>query len=49
METDPQTLADVFDPYPAEEMEAYPVSPRVNRPAYDSPDCIEKVEPQTLF
>jgi putative SOS response-associated peptidase YedK len=27
-------------PYPAAEMIAYPVSTRVNSPAYDSPECI---------
>ena len=48
-ETDPAELASVLKPYPAAEMEAYPVSPRVNKPAHDAPDCIEKAEPQTLF
>jgi putative SOS response-associated peptidase YedK len=48
-EADPEELAGVLKPYPAEEMEAYPVSPRVNKPAHDAPDCIERAEPQTLF
>ena len=30
--------------YPAEEMEAYPVSRLVNRPSNDSPDCIAPAE-----
>ena len=34
-------LAALFEPRPAEEMVAYPVSRAVNRPANDSPDCIE--------
>jgi putative SOS response-associated peptidase YedK len=28
-------------PYPADAMLAYPVSPRVNNPAYDAPERIE--------
>ena len=27
-------------PYPAEDMVAYPVSPRGNNPADDAPECI---------
>jgi putative SOS response-associated peptidase YedK len=40
------TLRDVarvqalLTPYPADAMIAYPVSPRVNNPAYDAPECI---------
>ena len=33
-------LDGLLKPYPAEEMEAYPVSRLVNRPSNDSPDCI---------
>jgi putative SOS response-associated peptidase YedK len=33
----PQAL---LTPYPAEEMLAYPVSPRGNNPADDAPECI---------
>lgn len=36
----PARLRPLLQPYPAEEMEAYPVSPLVNNPTYDSPDCI---------
>jgi putative SOS response-associated peptidase YedK len=31
----------LLGPYPAEHMEAYPVSRAVNTPAHDAPDCIE--------
>lgn len=37
---DPAVLTAVLAPYPAEEMEAYAVSPVVNSPANDSPACI---------
>lgn len=30
----------LLKPYPADEMIAYPVSTRVNNPAYDTPECI---------
>ncbi len=35
-----ETLQPLLTPYPGEEMEAYPVSRFVNRPANDSPECI---------
>ena len=38
---DPTQLLPLLVPYPAEEMEAYSVSQRVNNPAHDSPDCIQ--------
>jgi putative SOS response-associated peptidase YedK len=31
-------------PFPSREMEVHPVSNKVNRPAYDEPDCITPVE-----
>ena len=34
----------LLHPFPAEEMEAYPVSPRVNSPARDDESCLERVE-----
>ncbi len=34
-------LQPLLRPYPADAMIAYPVSTRVNSPAYDAPDCIE--------
>lgn len=36
-------LASLLVPYPAEEMETWPVSRFVNKPANDSPRCIEPV------
>ncbi|MEN6449268.1 MAG: SOS response-associated peptidase [Thermoguttaceae bacterium] len=41
-------LAPLLVPYPAGEMEAYPVSRLVNDPAHESPDCIAPGQP-TLF
>ena len=40
---DPETLRTVLRPYPDEELAAYPVSTRVNKPANDRPECIEPV------
>jgi putative SOS response-associated peptidase YedK len=31
---------ELLEPYPAAELEAFPVSPRVNSPQYDGPECI---------
>ena len=39
----PGTLLGLLRPYPAEEMEIYPVSPNVNSPKYNSPDAIQPV------
>ena len=36
-----EPLMDLLKPYPSEEMEAYQVSRRVNRPANNEPSCIE--------
>jgi putative SOS response-associated peptidase YedK len=51
---DPARLSGMLQPYSAEEMIAYPVSTRVNRPEHDDPDCVEPVEapdtgPGSLF
>ncbi|HEV8486039.1 MAG TPA: SOS response-associated peptidase [Blastocatellia bacterium] len=49
---DPHWLLDMLAPYPAEQMEAYPVSSLVNSVKNDSPACIEPVEveqPRLLF
>ena len=46
LETTPRFPADLQDllvPYPAAEMEAYPISTLVNNPAYDRPEVIIKV------
>ena len=37
----PDQIQHLLRPYPAQEMDAYPVSTFVNRPANDSPRCIE--------
>ena len=39
-QADPAALAALLGPYPADAMEAYPVSRRVNRPANDDEQCI---------
>ena len=36
-------LRHLFTPYPPEKMITYPVSPLVNNPAYDNPDCIKEL------
>jgi putative SOS response-associated peptidase YedK len=38
-----ELLTSLLKPYPAEAMEAYPVSRRVNRPSNNEPSCIESV------
>lgn len=38
-----EDVASLLKPYPAEAMEAWPVSPKVNSPAYDAPDCVARV------
>jgi putative SOS response-associated peptidase YedK len=42
---DPARLQDLLRPLPADEMEALPVSARVNSPANDDPSCVEPVTP----
>lgn len=42
---DPEMLAPLLVPYPAQEMVAYPVATTVNSPRNDSPDCIVQVAP----
>jgi len=37
---DVEPVLGLLMPYPADEMVAYPVSTRVNNPAYDTPECI---------
>jgi putative SOS response-associated peptidase YedK len=48
-ELPPADLADLLRPYPADEMEARPVSRTVNNPKNESPDCIESMTKDTLF
>lgn len=42
---DRDRLTDLLVPYPAEEMEAYPVSRNVNSPANDDPSLIKPITP----
>ena len=37
---EPAKLLPLLTPYAVEEMEAYPVSPWVNNPAHDTPECM---------
>ncbi len=50
-ELKPEALADLLKPYPADEMEIFPVSTVVNSPRNDGPHLIEHKEPPktTLF
>ncbi|GAB4234353.1 MAG: SOS response-associated peptidase [Deltaproteobacteria bacterium] len=41
---DPETLKPILRPWPPEEMDAYPVSKRVNDPSHDDPDCLTAEE-----
>ena len=41
---DPDEVASLLTTYPDDELTAYPVSTRVNSPANDAPDLIERVE-----
>lgn len=43
--TDRQQLTAMLVPYPADAMEAWPVSRRVNNPRHDSADCLEPAAP----
>ncbi|MCB1033456.1 MAG: SOS response-associated peptidase [Acidobacteria bacterium] len=45
-ETPPEALQELLVPYPAEEMEAYPVHPMVGNPRNDTPKCIEPLPPR---
>ncbi|MDQ3303302.1 MAG: SOS response-associated peptidase, partial [Actinomycetota bacterium] len=39
---EPDQLLPLLAPYPGEDMEAYPVSRRVNSPSNNEPGCIER-------
>jgi putative SOS response-associated peptidase YedK len=45
--TDPRRLQPLLRPYPAELRMAIPVSPRVNSPHHDDPECLAPVDPDT--
>jgi len=38
--TDPEKMKTLYQPYPADLMEMWPVSSMVNSPRNDSPECI---------
>jgi len=40
---DPDALVDLFEPYPDDDLDYYPVSKRVNDPATDEPSLIDPV------
>ena len=42
--SEPDQLMPLLKPYNASEMEAYTVSRQMNKPDYNSPDCIKRVE-----
>lgn len=39
---DPGTFEGILRPWPAETLVAYPVSPRVNIPSHDDPECLKE-------
>ena len=39
--TDPQQLNGMYAPYPADPLQAIPISALINNPRHDSPDCLE--------
>jgi putative SOS response-associated peptidase YedK len=39
---EPEELLPLLEPFPAADMEAYPISLRVNSPSNDGPDCVER-------
>jgi len=41
---DPETAAELLEPYPDDELTAYPVSERVNSPANDDSSLVEAIE-----
>lgn len=43
--TDAAGLAELLDPYPAELLEAYPVSRRINSPGHEGPECAAPAGP----
>ena len=42
--TDPQSLLGLLKPYPAEKMEAFPVSSVVNSPGHETDECVQPIE-----
>lgn len=48
-EQDVADLADLLSPFPADQMDMYPVARTVNSPRNDEPGCIAPVASETLF
>lgn len=44
--TNPSVLASLFQPYPADLLEMWQVSPMVNTPKHDGPDLVVPISPQ---
>lgn len=44
-----EELQQVFQPYPSEEMETFEVSPLVNSPANDRPECVKPAQQLQIF
>ena len=44
----PEMLRELLVPYPADKMEAYPVTTKVNKPSYDEPGCIQPTTDKRL-
>lgn len=42
--TDPQQLKGMYAPYPAEPLQAIPISDLINNPRHDSPDCLVSLD-----
>lgn len=40
----PLSDAGFFEPLPAERLESYPVTPKLNNPRFDGPECLERWE-----
>jgi putative SOS response-associated peptidase YedK len=41
---DPAGILPLLRPHPADGMIVYPVSPRVNNPAFDAPACLDRLD-----
>ncbi len=47
--TEHSKFLDIFEPYPADRMDAYPVSTFVNSPKNNSQRCIDPIDENTIF
>ena len=44
--TPQEVLVPMLQPYPADLMEAYPVTRKVNQPGFEGPECVERIVPE---